>query len=579
MQTALNHLATTLNVDFAQHSEAGIKAENQDTIGARIPEGNLLVSKGIAIAIADGVSSSNAAKEASQTAVTGFLNDYYATPETWSTQRSVCQVVQSLNRYLWSLSQNNVRQEGYLTTLSLLVLKGTNAFSFHVGDSRIYHIRDKQLEQVTRDHTQVINRDTRYLSRALGADLCLEIEMHIKEVRADDIFLLTTDGVHDFIRNATLLKYADDYAHDMSQLVDTVTAQARQADSNDNISIQACRIRSCSVSNQADAFAALSSLPFPPPLEIGQTLDGLKVDSILHESERSQVYLVKDQQQRMLAMKTPAPKYADDPAYIERFILESWVGARIQNPHVVKVVEPPSERNFLYYLTEYTQGPTLGQIIQQRAPLAIQDAVELMEQIIRGIRAFHRRDTLHQDIKPDNIIVNTNGAVIIDFGSCWVAGIDELKAPFIRDQILGTLEYAAPEYTTGGARSPRSDQFSLAIIFYELVTGKKPYGERYNQKHDIKGVRKLTYCPASRHNPLVPYWIDKAIEKAASIDSNQRYAALSEWLQDLKRPNPQWDLQGNAPFLQRRPLLFWQILAGVGWLAALVLLFVEAQSP
>src|SRR5690606_6898846 len=157
-------LQSALQIRFAQRSEAGNKPENQDTVGARLPEGSALTSKGIAIAIADGVSSSEAARQASQTAITGFLSDYYATPDTWRTGQSANRVLQSLNRYLWSQSQNSVRQEGYLTTFSLLILKGDKAFVFHVGDSRIYRLRQGSLERLTRDHCQQIDRHTTYLS-------------------------------------------------------------------------------------------------------------------------------------------------------------------------------------------------------------------------------------------------------------------------------------------------------------------------------------------------------------------------------------------------------------------------------
>ena len=102
--------------------------------------------------------------------------------------------------------------------------------------------------------------------------------------------------------------------------------------------------------------------------------------------------------------------------------------ARIHNAHVVRVVEPPQPRSCLYYLTEYIQGPSLTQLIKERAPFAIPDAIELVDQLIKGLRAFHRKDTLHQDLKPDNVIIGKRGAVIVDFGSCWVAGIQEAGA-------------------------------------------------------------------------------------------------------------------------------------------------------
>ncbi|MFT7559656.1 MAG: serine/threonine protein phosphatase PrpC [Flavobacteriales bacterium] len=567
----MDHLHSSLKIDLAQKSDRGRKDENQDTIGARIPEGSALASKGIAIAIADGVSSSDSAKQASQSAVTGFLNDYYATPDTWRTQQSAIQVIQSLNQYLWGQSRNNVRQEGFLTTFSCLILKGDKSFIFHIGDSRVYRLRNGYLEQLTRDHSQRIDRNTTYLSRAMGADPALEIEMHSEELQAGDVFLLSTDGIHDFIRRSELCEELKSNAR-LEDKCEKLLQLALENTSKDNLSVQIVEIESIGTSSQSDAVTVLSKLPFPPDMNVGNKIDGLRIEKILHESERSQVFLVKDAQEKTYVMKTPSRNYDDDPAYIERFVLEAWIGARIQNSHVVRVIPPPKERTFLYYLTEHISGPTLAELILQRAPFAITDAVEIIEQLVKGVRAFHRKDTLHQDIKPDNIILGVQGVAIIDFGSCWIAGIEEAGAPFQRDKILGTLRYSAPEYRCGGTIGHRSDQFSIAVIIYEMLTGKIPYGEKYENAHSIKDFQRLTYIHAQKHNPLVPTWLDHALEKALHTLPAQRYPALSEFVQDIKRPNPRWTGPQAIPLLQRNPLKVWQLISGIGWAMALYLI-------
>ncbi|WP_018415042.1 bifunctional protein-serine/threonine kinase/phosphatase [Teredinibacter turnerae] len=572
----MNHLLSRLDITLAQFSDRGRKPENQDTLGARIPapeQTALLATKGIALAIADGVSSSAAARQASQAAVSGFLTDYYATPDTWRTQQSAMQVIRSLNQYLWGQSRNSIRDEGYLTTFSALVLKGDKVFSFHVGDSRIYRVRDGLLEQLTRDHTQKIDRNTTYLSRALGADTAVEVDMFSDELQPRDLFILSTDGIHDAVPPAKFSTLARSAEISPQALVDALVAEALAHNSQDNISVQVARIEQTGTPSQDDAVTVLSRLPFPPLLSPGQTLDGLQVDKVLYESERSQVYKVRTSTGQSLVMKTPSVNYSDDPAYIERFVLESWIGSRIHNAHVARVVTPPGARNALYYLTEFIPGPTLEQLIQQRAPFAIPDAIELIEQIIKGIRAFHRKDTLHQDIKPGNIVIGANGAVIVDFGSCWVAGIHEVRSAFQREIPLGTLSYSAPEYRFGGTIGHRSDQFSLAVLVYEMLTGKLPYGEKYTQANTLKSFTKLRYIPAANHNPLVPHWLDQALEKALSIQPEQRYDALSEWLLDLQRPNTAWLTPSQKPLLQRNPLRVWQLLAAAGWALALALLF------
>lgn len=568
----MEHLNSSLRVQFAQHSTAGIKPDNQDTVGARIPDGTLLTHKGIAMVVADGVSSSFAAKQASQAAVTGFLSDYYATPETWRTQTSAARVIQALNRHLWALGRNSVRQEGHLTTFSAMIFKADTGFTFHVGDSRIYRARGGAMERLTRDHSQRVDRKTTYLTRALGADPALEIDMDSFELETGDLFLLTTDGIHDVLSDQQMWTLIEAWSEEPERLAQQLVDAALRQGSKDNLSVQICRIDAKGTICQEDSIKALLQLPFPPVLDVGQCLDGLTVRQILHESERSQIYKVETEDGRLLAMKTPSPRYLDDPAYIERFVQESWIGSRVSSPQVVRVVETTRARSCLYYLTEYISGPTLAELIRQRAPFAIADSLEIVEQIIRGVRAMHRRETLHQDLKPANIIMGKNGPVIVDFGSCAVAGLAEVNAPFVRDKVLGTLEYSAPEHRNGGKAGPAADQFSLGVIVYEMLSGKKPYGDRYATAANPKALQALAYIPATRINPLVPVWLDKAIEKSVSLSPLRRYEALSEWLTDLQRPNPGWLSLREQPWIERDPLRFWKTCAAAGWALSLLLL-------
>jgi serine/threonine protein phosphatase PrpC len=568
----LEHLASGLRIEFAQKSDAGRKPENQDTIGARMPTEPLLASKGIAIAIADGVSSSAAAQQASQAAITGFLSDYYATPDTWGTKRSALQVIESLNRYLWGQSRNSVSGQGHLTTFSALILKGNTAFIFHVGDTRIYHLRGDTVEQITRDHAQSVSRTTTYLSRALGADLHVEIDLHTVELQENDLFVLTSDGIHDSFPDATWHQLLQQHKRNLEGLVDAAMDEAFRRQSADNLSIQVARIQGLGAAPRADSVAVLQKLPFPPFLKPGDQLDGYRVKRILHETERSQVYLVESAEGKPLVMKTPSVNYEDDPAYLERFALEAWIGARVSSSYVVRVVQPERARSHLYYLTEYLPGQTLAALIEERAPLDIPVALELIEHLIKGARAFHRRDTLHQDLKPGNVIVSAQGAVIVDFGSCWVAGVQETGANFARDWQLGTLDYSAPEYRTGGPVDARSDQFSLAVILYEMLTGAKPYGVAYSKAKDAKALQRLRYVPAQSRNPMVPPWLDSALAKALSLQPKERYSALSEWMLDLQRPNPLWVKPQAKALLERNPIRFWQILALLGWLSTALLL-------
>src|SRR3954468_4546838 len=161
-----------MKVRVGQYSDKGLKEVNQDFYGVTIPKEPLLGSKGIAIAIADGIGSSDVSQVASEFAVMGFLEDYYCTSEAWSVKRSVERVLTATNSWLHSRTQQSQyrydKDRGYLCTLSGLVIKSTTAHVFHAGDTRVYHLRSGSLEQLTHDHRVRVSETQSYLSRAVG---------------------------------------------------------------------------------------------------------------------------------------------------------------------------------------------------------------------------------------------------------------------------------------------------------------------------------------------------------------------------------------------------------------------------
>lgn len=161
-------MAKKLKIRAGQKSYIGIKDTNDDCSGIHIPEEeSLLETKGIAAAIADGVSSSVGGREASECCVLGFLNDYYSTPESWTTKNSGKKVLQALNTWLYGESIRRFGDEyDMITTLSIVVLKATYAHIFHVGDSRIYRLRGNEFECLTNDHRRSLASSRDMLSRA-----------------------------------------------------------------------------------------------------------------------------------------------------------------------------------------------------------------------------------------------------------------------------------------------------------------------------------------------------------------------------------------------------------------------------
>ena len=566
-----------LAITLGQCSIAGIKSDNDDFYGAMTPKDVTLDSKGIAVVIADGVSASEGGKEASQIAVKQFLNDYYSTPDSWTVKTAINKVIGALNLWLFSQGQRQYGGAGGMaTTFSGVIFKSHTAHLCHIGDSRIYRWQNGTLECLTNDHRVQFGADRSYLSRALGIDTHLEIDFRVLELQVGDVFVLSTDGVHDVLNEHHISEVLREHATDPQQCAEKLVDVALHAGSQDNITCQIVRIDRLPKVNREEFYQKLSQLPFPPDLKAGQVMDGYAILRELNATSRSQVYLAEDTFDPgadKVVIKTPSQNFNDDPSYIDLFLHEEWVARRLDSPHLIKLHERGNRpRTFLYSVVEYVEGQTLRQWMLDNPSPSVAQVRATVDQIARGLRAMHRMEMIHQDLKPDNVLIDKHNTLkIIDFGSTRIAGLMEIQSVLQHNHIVGTASYSAPEYFKGERGTNRSDIFSLGVIAYEMFTGHLPFGEIEPEKAQKK---KFVYTSACIHNPKVPEWVDAALEKATHPNPEKRYEILSEFVADLTRPNTSLltDKQ-QRPLLERNPLAFWKGLVVLQFLIILVLVY------
>ena len=205
-----------LRVSIGQHSDKGRKPTQQDFHGARVPLEPLAALKGICVALADGISSSEVSGEASEAAVVGFLEDYYCTSEAWSVQTSVERVASAMSSWLHAQTLSSPfrydRERGYVCTFSALVLKASLAHVFHVGDTRVYRVCPDGLEQLTHDHSVRRSAEEKLLSRALGASAQLELDYRAVEIDKGSTFVLASDGVYEHVSEARVAQLIAEHA-------------------------------------------------------------------------------------------------------------------------------------------------------------------------------------------------------------------------------------------------------------------------------------------------------------------------------------------------------------------------------
>ena len=554
-----NPMTSPLKVSVGQFSDKGRKESNQDFHGFCSPKEPMLSLKGLAFVMADGISSSDVSHIASETAVKSFLDDYFCTSDAWSVRHSVSRVLSATNSWLYSQSQNSPyrydKDKGYVCTLSALVIKATTVHIFHVGDTRIYKLHGNALEQLTNDHRLWVSKEKSYLSRALGIEAHIEIDEHVMPANIGDIFILATDGVYEHIEAQVLINTINENINDLDAAAKSIINHAYDQGSLDNLTLQIIRIEDLPQQKSNELQEQIDELSLPPILEPRTDFDGYTIIREVHATSRSHVYLALDQETNtQVIIKTPSIDLRGDPAYLERFLMEEWVARRINSAHVLKAGLQTRKRHYLYTVNEFIDGQTLKQWIIDNPKPDIETVRNIVGQIIMGLRALHRMDILHQDIRPDNIMIDHSGTVkIIDFGSTRIAGIADVASPIERKKLLGTREYTAP----------------LGVLTYHMLSGKFPYGTQVSKCRTAAAQRKLTYISVLDDEQEIPAWIDDALKKAVHPNPYKRYQALSEFIFDLRHPNKAFLNKTRPALIERNPVQFWKGISAL--LAAIVI--------
>jgi len=556
-----------LVVLVGQYSNKGRKEINQDFHDLCIPNGHTLTTKGVAIAIADGISSSKVSQEASKLSVVSFLQDYYATPESWSVKKSASTVINSINSWIYSQNRKNHyhldKDKGYVCTFSGMVIKSTSAHIFHIGDVRIYKLRDGKFEQLTQDHRVSVSSEKSYLSRALGIDSNLNIDYSSINVEENDIFIFATDGVYEFIDQKFIDQSIKRYENDLDTVAKIIIEKAYDNGSDDNLTVKLVKIDKLPNKDLKEIHKQLNQRPIPPILEEGKIFDGYNILTKLSSSPRSHVYLAVDQtSQTKVVVKIPSTELQNDEAYLESFLLEEWIGKRINNKHVVKTFDAKRKSNYLYTVTEFIEGETLHQWMIDNPNPSLNKIRNIAEQIAKALQAFYRQEMIHQDLRPQNILIDKNEVIkIIDFGSAKVKGIEEIDTYIEQFHIQGTAQYTAPEYYVGNSGTHQSDIYSLAVIVYQMLSAKLPYGTNVIKCSTKSDQKKLKYDSLNTDEYNIPSWIDETLKKALSVEANNRYSEVSEFVHDLSHPNPTFLRKERAPIYVRSPIIFWKSIA------------------
>lgn len=245
----------------------------------------------------------------------------------------------------------------------------------------------------------------------------------------------------------------------------------------------------------------------------------------------SDVYKAKDHTLgRFVAIKVLKQEFSEDVNFVTKFRTEAQSAAGLEHPNIVNIYDVGSENGLYYIVMEHVEGITLKTYIEKKGQLSFKEAVSIAIQVGRGIEAAHNKHIIHRDIKPQNIIISTEGKVkVTDFGIARAANTNTINS-----DVMGSVHYASPEQARNGFVDGKSDIYSLGIVMYEMVTGRVPFDGESTVAVAIQHLQEEMVVP-SAYAPNLPISMEKIILKCTQKSPDRRYDSISDLLLDLKK--------------------------------------------
>jgi YVTN family beta-propeller protein len=282
---------------------------------------------------------------------------------------------------------------------------------------------------------------------------------------------------------------------------------------------------------------------------VGSELAGYLIEALIGRGGMGAVYRAEELALgRKVALKVIAPELAENDRFRERFLRESRIAASLDHPHIVPIFKAGDEDGSLFLAMRYVEGTDLAKLLREGGALDSRRAIALLEQVAEALDAAHEKGLVHRDVKPSNVLVavaaGTEHAYLADFGLTKRTGsLSGVSAP---GDVVGTLEYVAPEQITGAEVDARADLYSLACVLYECLTGQPPFPRATDVALLWAHVHEEPR-PASEVRPELPRPVDAVFARALAKDPARRQGSGGELVSATRTALGLVDAASTAP--------------------------------
>ncbi|HEY0682481.1 MAG TPA: protein kinase [Steroidobacter sp.] len=558
-----------LHVGIGSHTHQGGRPQNEDFSACYVSVQSRQPVIGVVAALADGMGGAKGGRTAAELAVRGFIEGCIGQPITVGVPRISARAADAVNRWIYSMGRSDPNLNGMACTLSALVLCGRSAHLLHLGDSRIYRLRNNELALLTTDHTLGAPGTTGVLTRAVGVEDRLCADHAIETVHVHDRYLICSDGVHGRISRAEIQATLARRAAPQETAVQLVEHAASYSGA-DNATAVVLDVLALPETQFADLEIANATWPLRNAPSTGDVIDDYELGDMLADGPYMRVFRATDRRgHRKVIMKFPKPRPGLDEVLRSALLRELWIASHVRSPFVTEVLDPADERRTcLYGVLPFYEGETLERRLLRRPHVPLSTGLDVSIKLTKALASLHRAGIVHRDVKPENVILESNGGLkLIDLG---VARLRQFEEPESFES-PGTRSYMAPELFAGAHAEESSDIFALGVTIYRMFSGGAyPYGE-------VEAFSQPKFgrpTPLSKHRPELPAWLDHCLARAFAVDRRDRYADAVEFAFELEHGSMRAVPQSIAsPSLyERNPVRFWQTVSLILLIALLIAL-------